>query len=102
MTRFPSFKKCTMRTNVFNLVLNIHNSKLTMQELQDSKGFNNVFFVGLLYHLKQNIDHGSPRWKNKTKLCLKINLLKNKASTKDNGIFSLTINNLKSSSNSLW
>jgi hypothetical protein len=45
-----------------------HNSKLTMQELQNSKGFNNVFFLGLLYHLKQNIDHGSPRWKNKMKI----------------------------------
>jgi hypothetical protein len=68
-----------MKTNVFNLVLNIHNSKLTMQ---NSKGFNNIFFLGLLYHFKQNIDHGSPRWKSKMKLCLKINLFKNRPQQK--------------------
>ncbi len=95
-----SFKKCTMRTNVSTLAIDIHKSKLIVQVLQDSRAkeiyFSFIFFV---IFSKISVTNTCIYGKLKRGFCFKTSLQKNGVSTKDNGTSSLAMNNAKSFSN---
>ncbi len=94
------FKKWTIKTKVFT-PLDIHKSKLTMQVSQASRALEMIFFLFSHFNSMSFIN-----WcfdgKETQGFYLKINLLRNGASTKDKGTNSLTMNKTKISSNWIW
>lgn len=107
-----SFKKCTMKTNLFVLALNIRKSEFAMQELQDSRALTITFPWSYLPWTKESfIYHGLNKvsltmvhldGKMRQGFYLRTSLLKNGASIKENNTSSLIINITKSFSNYLW
>ncbi len=98
-----AFKKCIIVTKVSTMNLDIHGSKETGQEWQDSRDENTYLsLVNSTILSKMSFTKIRLNGKLKWGFCFKINPLKKGASTKDNDINSLAMNNVKSSSNSFW